>query len=50
MPDTTTAIALDIAETDRLSELVDAIMSTNIRIAKLSDVAGIEKRAYSYFK
>jgi hypothetical protein len=50
LPDTTTAIALDIAEIDRLSEVIDAIMSKNIRIATLSDLAGIETRAYSYFK
>jgi peptidoglycan/xylan/chitin deacetylase (PgdA/CDA1 family) len=50
LSDSTASLALDTAEIDDLSELIDTIISKDIRIATLSDIAGIEKRSYSYFR
>lgn len=40
---------LNMTEVDEFSQLVDNILSNNIRIATLSDIAGVERRDYSYF-
>ncbi len=40
---------LNITEVDEFAQLVDSVLSNNIRIATLSEVVGFEKRNYSYF-
>jgi peptidoglycan/xylan/chitin deacetylase (PgdA/CDA1 family) len=40
---------LNITEVNEFAQLVDSVLSNNLRITTLSEVVGVERRNYSYF-